>query len=67
MIDWTDDGGNHFSTQRSVSLGRQGERLKGVVIRRLGVARSRVFRLSCSAAVVRGIMQARVLVERLAA
>lgn len=66
MISWSDDGGNHWSTERQESLGRQGERLKRVVTRRLGTARSRAFKLACSAAVVRGIMQARVSVERLA-
>jgi hypothetical protein len=65
MIDWSDDGGHHWSTQRQESLGAEGERLKRVVSRRMGVARSRTYRLSCSAAVVRGLMNAQINIERL--
>jgi len=66
MIDWSDDGGATWSTQRQESLGRQGERGTHIVTRRLGVARSRTYRLSCSAAVARAISNAQLEVERLA-
>jgi hypothetical protein len=59
MVDWSDDGGAHWSTQRRIVLGSQGGRLRRAVTRRLGVSRTgRTFRLSWSDGRIRGIMAA---------
>ena len=57
MLDWSDDGGAHWSVQRQLPVGRQGARMKRVKTTRLGMSREdgRVFRLSMSAAVARGV------------
>ncbi len=66
MMDWSDDGGAHWSTQRQIVLGSQGGRLRRAVTRRLGVSRTgRTFRLSWSDGRIRGIMAAEVEIERL--
>lgn len=66
MIDWSDDGGFTWSTQRQERLGGQGERQTRVRAHRLGTAYSRTYRLSCSASVARCITNAQLDVERLA-
>lgn len=65
MVDWTDDGGLSWSTQRAIDLGPQGDRLRRAVTRRLGVARSRTYRFSWSDGRIRGIANAQLEVERL--
>lgn len=57
MIDWSDDGGQSWRGQRSVTLGRAGETSARVSTTRLGSCSQggRSFRLSCSANVVRAI------------
>lgn len=67
MMDYSDDGGATFSTQRFASLGKQGNRLRRVRFNRLGVARNRTYRLSVSAAVVRSLGQISLDADKLAA
>lgn len=67
MIAWSDDGGHTWSLERQEDLGRQGERMRRVVTRRLGTARSRTYRFSISAAVARGVLSAKLLIDQLAA
>lgn len=66
MVDWSDDGGFNWSTQREVDLGPQGERMRRAVTRRLGVARSRTYRFSWSDGRIRGLSNAQLEVDRLA-
>lgn len=56
MIDYSDDGGENWSTQRLRSSGRAGQRLTRVFATRLGMSRSRTYRISSSAAVARGFI-----------
>lgn len=67
MFDWSDDGGRNWSAQRLFSLGQPGQALKRVKAQRLGVATSRTYRLSMSAAVRRCFLSAGVDAEKLRA
>lgn len=67
LVDWSDDGGATWSGQRSIALGREGERAKRIMTRRLGQARSRTYRLTVSAAVVRTLSNAKADVTQLVA
>lgn len=67
MMDYSDDGGATFSTQRTASLGTEGNRLRRVRFNRLGVARTRTYRLSISASVARSIGQISLDMHKLAA
>lgn len=58
MIDYSDDGGASFSTQRMRSTGRAGQRLTRVFATRLGMSRSRTYRFSISDGVARGFVSA---------
>lgn len=66
MLDWSDDGGFTWATQREIPLGHQGARLRRAITRRLGTARSRTYRISWSDPRIRGIANAQLEVERLA-
>ncbi len=44
ILDWSDDGGQSFGSQLTVSLGKIGERRARAIFRRLGKSRDRVFR-----------------------
>lgn len=69
MLDWSDDGGRSWSTQRQLSLGKLGQTNKRIETNRLGSVRrnQRTFRMSISAAVRRGILGAAIEAEALAA
>lgn len=68
MMDYSDDGGANWSTQRSATLGAAGDSLRQVQFNRLGVTRSRTYRISVSAAVARSIAdKAYLAAEKLAA
>ena len=69
MLDWSDDGGSTWSTQRLLSLGKQGARRKTITARRLGKAppQGRIFRLSGSAASATCLLDVRPDVEVLRA
>lgn len=67
MMDYSDDGGATWSTQRFAALGRAGDRLRRVRFNRLGMSRSRIYRLSISAAVARSIVSAAVEADKAAA
>lgn len=67
MLDYSDDGGENWSTQRMGSIGRAADRLRRVRFNRLGVSRSRVYRLSISAAVARSVVAASLDADKLAA
>lgn len=58
MMDYSDDGGYTFSTQRTASLGRAGEYGDRVYWTRLGQSRQRVYRLTISDPVPRTIISA---------
>jgi hypothetical protein len=45
ILDWSDDGAHNFSNSREVHIGRIGEYRNRGVARRLGLARTRVYRL----------------------
>jgi hypothetical protein len=60
MVDWSDDDGETFGTQRFVSLGQQGSKIKRIrPLTRLGQAKAngRVYRLTWSAKVARALYQ----------
>jgi hypothetical protein len=60
MLEWSDDDGATFKTQRTISLGQQGEKKPRLVpVTRLGQAKSngRVYRMSWSAKVARALYQ----------
>jgi hypothetical protein len=67
MMDYSDDGGANFSTQRMASIGAAGDRLRRVRFNRLGVSRSRIYRVSISAAVARSVVTASLDADKLAA
>lgn len=68
MLEWSDDGGYTFHGQRFLRLGRQGKRIDALKTYRLGRTKEdgRVFRVSCSAKVVRALYQMTADVERAA-
>lgn len=45
MVSWSDDGGKTFGTEHLVPIGKIGERKRRAVIRRMGKARDRVYRV----------------------
>jgi hypothetical protein len=63
------NGGESWSAERRARLGRQADRLRRVVFRRLGATRQHgiAFEISCSAAVMRGFLGAAVDADKLAA
>lgn len=65
MMDYSDDGGATWSTQRFASLGVAGDRLRRVRWHRLGTSRSRTYRLGVSASVARTIISASLDADRL--
>lgn len=65
MLDYSDDGGNTWSAQRFMTLGAGGDHLRRVFCRRLGVSRSRTYRMSVSAAVARSLVGAAADIEKL--
>ena len=65
MVDWSDDGGHNWSTQRLLELPRQGQRTRRVVTRRLGVARSRTYRISWNDMRIKGIGNAQIAMDQL--
>ena len=67
MIDYSDDGGKTWSTQRTEPLGAASQDLVRVKTTRLGASANRTFRIGISAAVARGIMGANVDVQKLRA
>lgn len=67
MMDYSDDGGANWSTQRMAPIGRAGDRLRRVQFNRLGVSRGRIYRLSISAAVARSLVSVSLDMEKLAA
>jgi hypothetical protein len=48
VIEWSDDGGENFSSLRFVSCGKTGEFAKRVIVNRCGRSRNRVWRVSGS-------------------
>lgn len=46
ILDWSDDGGNTWSNEKTVEIGKIGEYRKRAIWRRLGAFRHRVFRLT---------------------
>ena len=68
MLDWSQDGGRSFSTQRTYKLGVDGATNQSIKATRLGSLREnqRTFRLSISADCKRGILGAAVDAEALA-
>jgi len=67
MVDWSDDDGNTFKTQKMVSLGRQGQKQKRLQpLTRLGQvgANGRIYRFSWSAKVARALYQCSADIER---
>lgn len=60
MVKWSDNGGQTWTGERRVTLGRQGNSVWRAVIRRLGIIppTGRTFELSISAAVAKGIISA---------
>lgn len=67
MMDYSDDGGATWSVQRMAHLGGAGDRLRRVKWHRLGVSRSRTYRLSCSASVARTLIAAALDADKLEA
>lgn len=67
MMDYSDDGGATFSTQRMAAIGRAGDRLRRVQFNRLGQSRGRIYRLSMSAAVARSLVSVSLDMDKLAA
>lgn len=67
MMDYSDDGGATWSTQRTAPLGREGDRLRRVRWNRLGVSRSRTYRFSVSASVARTLVSMSLDADKLAA
>lgn len=65
-ISWSDDGGHNFSTERQVEIGQQGNRTRRQIIRRLGVARSRTYRVRWNDPRIKGVGSAMGEVEELA-
>lgn len=60
MLSWSDDGGATFTGQRLLKMGQQGKRVQTLRTARLGQSKrdGRVYRISCSAKVVRAFYQA---------
>lgn len=67
IMDYSDDGGATWSTQRTAPLGPAGDRLRIARFHRLGMSRARTYRLSVSASVARSFVGLSVNIDRLAA
>ena len=67
MVDWSDDGGFNWSTQRLLDVGRQGNRTRRIVTRRLGTARSRTYRISWNDVRIKGVGNAQISMDQLTA
>lgn len=69
MVSWSDNGGQTWSTERRVKLGKLGQMTQRAVVRRLGIGNQigRTFRFSISASVARAFLGASVDVDKLAA
>jgi hypothetical protein len=69
MVSWSDNGGQTWSSERRVRLGKLGEMTRRAIARRLGIGTTvgRTFKFSISAAVARGLLGASVDVDKLAA
>lgn len=69
MFDYSRDGGKNWSAQRMLNVGAQGQHLKRVVARRLGIMPrgGMTARVSMSAAVVRGCTGMSIDADKLAA
>lgn len=67
MLQFSDDGGVNWSNERMMSVGRLGNTKARIKALRLGVSREdgRMFKLSMSAAVVRGLTGAAVTITQL--
>jgi hypothetical protein len=63
MLDWSDDNGKTWSSQRYASFGRVGQYLQRVKFHRLGQARDRIYRVSISDPVKRVILSAELEAE----
>lgn len=67
MLDYSDDGGRSWSTQRTAALGEAGDSLRKVRFGRLGTSRARIYRISCSASVSRTLCALAIAAEKLSA
>jgi hypothetical protein len=69
MVSWSDNGGQTWSTERRIALGRLGKMTQRAVARRLGISNQigRTFKFSISASVARAFLGASVDVDKLAA
>jgi hypothetical protein len=67
MLDWSDDGGHTWAGGLQAALGRVGERSATASFYCLGACdrQGRIFRLSCSASVMRGLIQAEARVRKI--
>lgn len=63
MLSWSDDGGQSFSNEEMIPIGKIGETRHRAIVRRLGVSRDRVFQVQFSAAVRRDIVGATLYAE----
>jgi len=59
-LSYSDDGGHTFSSEKSVSIGKIGDRYRRAIWRRLGQSRDRVFRVTCSDPVKLTLLGARI-------
>ena len=67
LLDYSDDGGNHWSSPRELFLGRKAQTRTKLVARNLGrVSNARTFRIRCSADVLKGVHQVQAEVTPLA-
>jgi hypothetical protein len=69
MLSWSDDGGATFGPERRIALGQDGQRRKRVRTHRLGTAGEdgRVYKISISAKVARGLYGLSLDVDQLGA
>lgn len=63
MLQWSNDGGNTWSNEHWVSMGKIGETAKRAIWRRLGFGRNRVFKLTITDPVKVYIMGAEIELE----
>ena len=63
MLSWSDDGGQTFTNEEQIPIGKIGETRNRAIIRRLSVSRDRVFEARFSAAVRRDIVGATLYAE----
>lgn len=69
MVSYSDNGGQTWSAERRVSIGRQGDMLRRGILRRLGIVGpvGRTFKISASASVVRALLGAALDADKLVA